>query len=142
MRANQCIPRPDARGFNALLPFLGRNLESDLFELRQQTHDRIVKFQLAIIAIFVCRDRGDQRRSSNRIQLCKQPSLQRLSHQQRTVYAQVRQPPAAIRYLLKSKIEIAKVVEHARAPLEWFPNISAQAIDLAIRVLDGRGLRL
>ncbi len=47
------------RGFNSLLPFLRRYIESDLFELDQEADNGIVQFQLTIVAVFVRSDGGN-----------------------------------------------------------------------------------
>ena len=107
------------------MPFLGRDLEGNLIEFRQQRHDLVVQFHLAVIAIFISGDGGDQSGGSLRIQRSKKVPLETFADQQGPIDAQVGQPASAVGHALTREIKIAKMIEHPRAALEWLPDIRA-----------------
>jgi len=55
---------------------------------------------------------------------------------------QVRQPAATLSHLFVRKIQIAKMIEHARATLERLPDFGAQTFDLPLGAFQLGGFRL
>src|SRR3712207_8073139 len=49
-----------------------------------------------------------------------------------------RSPAAALGDALCEEVQIAEVVEHARAPLEGLPDFAAHRLDATLHTLDGR----
>src|SRR5207244_11763044 len=86
------------RGFDSLLPFFVRHLNRNFFELDQQTNDRVVQLQLAVVAVLVRRQRRDQRGDLSFSQRSKQVALQGFANQQGPIDAQIRQPFPSLSY--------------------------------------------